>query len=169
MLQSSLTRDHGRDRKGCAKTTVMSRAFLVWAISTICLVQIAFSAFQITDVVEKEEALMILVLVSQDEGQETLRKEECHLVKSFADIRYSADDKFYQVHAQGVTQQVLLTDRFINAALTYYFRVASKEVLKFNSKQLVAKLTVEKDGILLSKGRIIEGMNEYHMCMKFCA
>ena len=52
-----------------------------------------------------------------------------------------------------------LSDKYINAALIYYYRVASKEVLKFNSKQMVEKQTVMKEGVLLSKGRIIDGMN----------
>ena len=44
-------------------------------------------------------------------------------------------------------------------ALRYYFRLASKEVTHFNSKIVVEKRTVLQDGILLSKGRILQGMN----------
>ena len=46
-----------------------------------------------------------------------------------------------------------------NAALLYYFRSASNEVIKFNSKQVADRRTVVKDGVLLSKGRIVDGMN----------
>ena len=44
-------------------------------------------------------------------------------------------------------------------ALRFYFRKASNEVINFNSKSFVEKRTVLCDGILLSKGRILQGMN----------
>ena len=47
----------------------------------------------------------------------------------------------------------------MNAAFLYYFRVASLEVINFNKKVTVEKHTVMKDGLLLSKGRLIDGMN----------
>ena len=83
--------------------------------------------------------------------------ENCHLVDVFADgMDFNEDDDFYKVHA---TDPNMPSDKYLNAALLYYFRQASKEVVKFNSKQLVDKQAVMKDGVLLSKGRIIDGMN----------
>ena len=41
----------------------------------------------------------------------------------------------------------------------YYFRVASQEVIEFNSKQVVERRTEMKNGVLLSKGRIVYGIN----------
>jgi hypothetical protein len=44
-------------------------------------------------------------------------------------------------------------------ALVYLYRKAAKEVIQFNSAIKVDKISVMKDGILFSKGRIIDGMN----------
>ena len=80
-----------------------------------------------------------------------------NLVHSFSINKtlYSTD-KFFLVHSD---ENSCLTDRFLNSALLYYFRVASQEVLQFNNRKVVEKRTELKDGVLLSKGRIIEGMN----------
>ena len=51
------------------------------------------------------------------------------------------------------------SDKYLNMALLYYFRQASKEVLSFNNKQVVERKTVMKEGVLLSRGRILDGMN----------
>ena len=51
------------------------------------------------------------------------------------------------------------TSKFVNAALNFYFRLSSKEVIKFNSKAYIEKRGVMHDGILLSKTRLIQGMN----------
>ena len=54
---------------------------------------------------------------------------------------------------------LILDDNVINLALLYLFRKSSCEVKKFVSKQRLAKIAYEVDGILLSKGRLIDGMN----------
>ena len=51
------------------------------------------------------------------------------------------------------------TDEFISQALTYLYRKATCEVIQFNSKSKVEKIGVLKDGILFSKGRIVDGMS----------
>ena len=53
------------------------------------------------------------------------------------------------------------SSHYLNMALRYYFRVASNEVVQFNSKNMVEKRTVKQDGILLSKGRIHIARNEF--------
>ena len=52
-----------------------------------------------------------------------------------------------------------LTDQTLHAALLYLFRKASAEVKQFNPDSVIKKLTHEKGGILLSKGRLLDGMN----------
>ena len=42
-------------------------------------------------------------------------------------------------------------------ALQYWYRVGSREVSKFNKKEFIEKATVEKDGILFCKSRIMDG------------
>ena len=135
-------RDKANRRKGVIKN---------WTGPLLVEAAIRFSAFP---ALGDEDANMMTVGMFVD--MKNQRTESAHVVEAFADPNYDDDDNFYKVHA---TATNLLSDRFLNAALTYYFRVASKEVIKFNSKQLVAKQTIMKDGILLSRGRIIDGMN----------
>ena len=54
------------------------------------------------------------------------------------------------------------SDKHVSMAMTYLYQKASREVKQFNSKMVVNKYTVERDGILYSKGRIVDGMtNDY--------
>ena len=68
---------------------------------------------------------------------------------------------FMETHASRESSSLTAkpTSKFLNAALIYYFRLGSQEVLHFNSRVVTEKRTVMKDGILLSKSRIIQGMN----------
>ena len=50
------------------------------------------------------------------------------------------------------------SDELLSMALTYLYQKGSKEVKEFNSPTLVKKYTVEKNGILFSRGRLIDGM-----------
>ena len=51
---------------------------------------------------------------------------------------------------------ILLTDLDVSLALEYLFKKGSEEVRKFNKPDLVKKLCVEKDGILMSRSRILD-------------
>ena len=42
-------------------------------------------------------------------------------------------------------------------ALAYLFKVASKEVKEFVKPDIVKKVSLERDGVLYSKSRILEG------------
>ena len=50
----------------------------------------------------------------------------------------------------------MLTDQYLNMALTHLYRKASSEVKKFNKEKVVQKIAVEEDQILFSKSRIID-------------
>ena len=52
-----------------------------------------------------------------------------------------------------------LTDTSLHLALLYLFRKGAAEVKNFVSKKVVQKISYETDGLLLSKGRLLEGMN----------
>ena len=52
-----------------------------------------------------------------------------------------------------------LTDRCLHLALLYLYRKGANEVKNFVNKKLLDKIAYEADGILLSKGRLMEGMN----------
>ena len=51
------------------------------------------------------------------------------------------------------------SDRYVNLALLYLYRKGSEEVKHFCKKEKVAKIAVEQDGVLLSKGRLLDEMN----------
>ena len=53
----------------------------------------------------------------------------------------------------------MISEKDINRTMLYLFRKGSNEVKQFNSKSLIKKPTVEKDGILLSKNRMIAGLD----------
>ena len=47
------------------------------------------------------------------------------------------------------------TDKYANMALKYLFRKGTTEVKEFNSAEVIKKHIIEKDGILLSKNRMV--------------
>lgn len=51
------------------------------------------------------------------------------------------------------------SDRYINMALLYYYRKATEEVKHFCKKEKLMKISVEQEGVLLSKGRLLDEMN----------
>ena len=65
---------------------------------------------------------------------------------------------FHEVQVNRVGMDPASCDRYISMALSYLFRKASGEVREFNSASAVKKHMVEIDGILVSKNRIVEGL-----------
>ena len=53
----------------------------------------------------------------------------------------------------------MLTDDSLHLALLYLYRKGTSEVKKFVTKKVIDKIAVEVDGILLSKGRLLDGLN----------
>jgi hypothetical protein len=54
--------------------------------------------------------------------------------------------------------QFTTADKYINMALLYLYRKATVELKAFHSAEALAKIGVEIDGVILSKGRIMQGM-----------
>ena len=50
-----------------------------------------------------------------------------------------------------------ITDDDVKRALTYWYKKRSEEVKRFNKKDHIAKIAVEKNGILFSRSRIMDG------------
>ena len=50
-------------------------------------------------------------------------------------------------------------DRFINMALLYLYRKCSVEIKTFGNMKKIDKVAVEVEGVLLSKGRLLDSMN----------
>ena len=53
----------------------------------------------------------------------------------------------------------MYSDRYINMALLYYYRKATEEVKHFCKKEKLMKISVKQEGVLLSKGRLLDEMN----------
>ena len=53
----------------------------------------------------------------------------------------------------------LPTGRYINMALLYLYRKAALEAKQFVSPSKLEKIAIEKEGVLLSVGRLLDDMN----------
>ena len=107
-----------------------------------------FSTFS-CDIVTNENSSFIKVLTTlkpdtMPEQSNVLRK---FTIKQL--VLSSSDDQ----------KQCLLSNSTINLALLYLYRKGSIEVKHFTNKKMLNKIAYEADGILLSKGRLLDGMN----------
>ena len=125
-----------------------------WTGKLLAEASVWFSVFPSTEIRDLEDHTMVQVVLVNIECD---RADETPLREAFSSPTLNDDDLYYKAHTSNVT--LLPTDSHLNAALLLYYRYASMEVVQFNSKQLVERHTVLKDGILLSRGRIIDGMN----------
>ena len=99
------------------------------------------------------------MFVVQKTGNNLVRKEE----KSF-DF-FVNDDKFADIcwgsenNLMRSTGEVFvdLTDDDISLALEYWYKKGTLEVKQFNKSELVSRVAVERNGILFSRSRIMEG------------
>ena len=55
-------------------------------------------------------------------------------------------------------QAIFATDNYINMTLLYLLRKATEELNGFPRAKVLKKIGVEVDGVILSKGRIMQGM-----------
>ena len=128
---------------------------IIWSGDLLCESSLRFSAFPSTNpTTESQISPWVSVENSQYDPED--------LLNSFSAEITPVGLAFYlETHAMKADMNLpaLPTSRYLNAALTLYFRIASREVLEFNSKVVVEKRAVMKDGILLSRGRLIQGMN----------
>ena len=91
--------------------------------------------------------------------------QETSLVTYFGDDLSSGDlrQKFYSVqavrHTEGETVMEVVCDKYSNMALSYLYRKGSLEVKQFCKEKQIEKIAVEKEGVLLSKGRLLDEMN----------
>ena len=95
---------------------------------------------------DKIVAVFISQMSNEDDDQET--EDEAALVT--VGVR-DPGRKFRGNH------HIFVTDSDMSMALEYLYRKATDEVLEFNKPELVKKISVEKDGILYSKSRILDG------------
>ena len=93
------------------------------------------------------------VLLAQVDTKKNLAVEETVLSDIFACTTDSGHD------GKGVTKDAILSisDADISRAMEYWYRKGTAEVKEFNSKELLSKIAVEKDGILFSRSRIMDG------------
>ena len=87
------------------------------------------------------------------------RRKSSHLNQQLSVSTMFAHKKIVLNSAPPDNKPLILTDALVNQALLYLFRKGTLEVKKFVNKQTINKIAHEVDGILLSKGRLMEGMN----------
>ena len=71
----------------------------------------------------------------------------------YAGICWSAEKPLSQFRG---TADMDITDEDISLALQYWYKTGSREVKKFKKKEFIDKASVEKDGILCCKSRIMD-------------
>ena len=134
-----------------------------WSGPLLAEASLRFSAFPTTTIstevgIKEMEVWLTVNLDNSNESE--VNKMNTDLISSFsADLKPVSLAFFLESHSVRDEAAVLPTSKYLNAALLYYFRKASLEVIHFNSKASVEKQAVMRDGVLLSKGRIIDGMN----------
>ena len=104
----------------------------------------------------------------RNKGVTSLRWSEGYEVRfstfsSYSDSVMSSSEveptKSSQTSLKNSVSLPVISDESLHQALVYLYRKATCEVTHFNSSTKVEKIAVLKDGILLSRSRIIDGMN----------
>ena len=109
--------------------------------------KIWFTVFK-SDMMSTGPSVIQMNLLYKEEGQTSNTKVLQHFSMKMLVFENTQDWK-----------KCLLSDEALHLALLYLFRKGSAEVKQFNSHSVVQKIAIERDGILLSKGRLLDGMN----------
>ena len=132
----------------CKKAVGVKKGVMCdWSGNLLKESSIWFSAFPVSTMTSNKTIPCVAASISNSSGSSSSLTEAFRTCKS--------NKIFHLVHSENL----MPTDQYLNGALLYYFRKASLEVLEFNSQKVIQARTESKDGILLSKGRIIDGMN----------
>ena len=130
-----------------------------WAGQLLVEAGLWFSAFPTLHLTDEGMVNHVMVITLHETPFQT---QEGELFRVFSvNMTGKYLDKFSKVHAcpASDSEGAQISDKYLNAALLYFFRQASSEVLEFNSSQVVNRKSIMKDGVLLSRGRILDGMN----------
>ena len=93
------------------------------------------------------------------ERQDPSKISPIHLIAHLVDnVDASYKRKFNQIQVDRLLEPQE-TDKYINMALRFLFRKGTAEVKEFNSPEVVRKHMIEKDGILLSRTRMVAGLD----------
>ena len=111
-------------------------------------------------------SLFHVQLVSDDHSQDECTADkvgnsiDAVLFSHFRDKNCKTDEMFALTQTEHTPAgSSYSTDKYIHLALVYLYRKAALEVMQFNPTTKVDRVAVMKEGILFSKGRIIDGMN----------
>ena len=111
-------------------------------------------------------SLFHVQLVSDDHSQDECTADQdgniidAVLFSHFRDKNCKTDEMFALTQTEHTPAgSSYSTDKYIHLALVYLYRKAALEVMQFNPTTKVDRVAVMKEGILFSKGRIIDGMN----------
>ena len=99
-------------------------------------------------------------VLNLSDSEEEDDSQSTDLVAAFSNLYWENDESLPYVNTHVVgSSEFQQTDRYLKLALLYLYRKATDEVKNFNGKDLIKKIGVEKDGILVSKGRLLDSMN----------
>ena len=94
-------------------------------------------------------------LVTPDYNEISKGQQNC-LVDAFTfDLSDLHASSFRAMHSE-IDGNILVTDKYLSIALMYLFRKATAEIQEFCSNKVIEKHMIMKDGILLSKNRLLD-------------
>ena len=71
---------------------------------------------------------------------------------------HESRERFSNTQVATDDQATMITDKYINMAMLYLFRKATEELKGFHSNEVLKKIGHKVDGVLLSRGRIMQGI-----------
>ena len=101
------------------------------------------------EVCEEEKIIQKTLLLSYQNVSVTNFEEGCVKTLSLLECNMFVRNKYVSS----------CSDEHVQLALRYYFRIATLEVKEFNSKSLLDRIAIERDGILISRSRINDVLN----------
>ena len=99
-------------------------------------------------------------MVVSESSQDRYSQDKMVLINNITkDMSKDSRDFFVHVQAGSFEARVGPEHKYINMALLYLYRKATMEIKKFCGMTKIKKIAIEVEGVLLSKGRILDGMN----------
>ena len=109
----------------------------------------------------EDEPAMVLASFAMVVAQEQMEVDGVSLASIFnMDLFQSKEsrEQFSITQVANDDQATVNMDKYMNMTMLYLFRKATEELKGFHSAEVVKKIGHKVDGVILSKGRIIQGM-----------
>ena len=100
-----------------------------------------------------------MVVNGQSQGTDSISQDRIMQLMEHLTRDMYVDQKKQFMAMQVDAINIVPTDRFLNMALLYLYRKAAGEVKHFCTRERIEKIAIEVEGVLLSKGRLLDGLN----------